>query len=350
MTQNLNFYNHRRILITGHTGFIGSWLTQWLNILNAEICGYSLDPPSQPNMFEALKLHEKIIDIRGNVNDSYLLREALKSFRPEVVFHLAAQPIVLASYDNPVETFQSNVTGTVTLLNEIRKVDSVKDIVVMTSDKTYRNNEWVYPYRETDSLGGWDPYSASKSCQDIVIDSFRKSYFHDAGIGISSVRAGNVVGGGDWGKYRIVPDLVKGIVNGETVIIRNPDSVRPWQYVLEPISGMILLAQKMHEDIKFSGALNLGPNNNRDVTVKELVEKFIDLWGKGRYEIQQNSNFGEANILSLDINKAKKVLGWFPKYTFDEALTKTVEWYKKYYEQVSVDQMTKNQIDEYMRK
>ena len=242
LNSSFNFYRGKRIFITGHTGFIGSWITKCLSILDAELCGYSLDPPSHPYMFEALDLGSETLDIRGDIRNKDFLKKTLDKFQPEIVFHLAAQPIVLDSYDNPVETFDTNVTGTVNLLNEIRQVDSVKTIVVMTSDKSYRNIEWVYPYRENDILGGKDPYSASKSCQDIVVDSFRESYFSNVGVGISSVRAGNVIGGGDWAPHRIIPDLVRGIVNGEKVKIRNPDSIRPWQYVLEPISGMLSLA------------------------------------------------------------------------------------------------------------
>ena len=345
-----NFYKNKKILITGHTGFIGSWLTKWLTMLDAEVCGYALDPPTRPNLFEALNLARKVSkDIRGDIRDTKLLRKTILSFQPEIVFHLAAQPIVLESYDNPLETFDTNVIGTVNLLNELRKVDSVKAIVVVTSDKSYRNNEWVYPYRENDELGGRDPYSASKSCQDIVVQSFRESYFSDSGIALSSARAGNVIGGGDWAKDRIVPDIVRGIVDGHPIIIRNPKSVRPWQHVLEPVSGMLLLAQKMYGDARFSGAWNFGPNNESDVTVREVVEKVIALWGAGEYKIEKNSPKKEAKYLSLDISKAKRELEWLPIYDIDRALEQTVKWYKEFYSSGNVSELTRHQIENYYK-
>ena len=342
------FFRGKKIFITGHTGFIGSWLTECLNLVGAEVCGYALDPPSRPNMFNTLALSESIMDLRGDVRVSNLLRRSVREFKPEIVFHLAAQPIVLDSYDNPVETFETNVTGTVNLLNELRQVDSVKTIIVMTSDKSYRNNEWVYPYRENDLLGGKDPYSASKSCQDIVVDSFRESYFLNTGVGISSVRAGNVIGGGDWAQFRIIPDLVRSIVKGETVKIRNPNSIRPWQHVLEPISGILTLAERMYSDIEFSGAWNLGPEQNTEISVKELVERFINIWGSGSYAIDEAHNHKEANYLQLDISKAKRKLNWAPRYNFSAALNETVEWYKEYYKKpATMDKKTGEQIEKY---
>jgi len=350
MQKKSDFYNGKRVLVTGHTGFIGSWLTKWLTMLDAEVCGYALNPPTQPNLFEALNLTRKVSkDIRRDIRDTKLLRKTILSFQPEIIFHLAAQPIVLESYDNPLETFDTNVIGTVNLLNELRKVDSVKAIVVVTSDKSYRNNEWVYPYRENDELGGRDPYSASKSCQDIVVQSFRESYFSDSGIALSSARAGNVIGGGDWAKDRIVPDIVRGIVDGHPIIIRNPKSVRPWQHVLEPVSGMLLLAQKMYGDARFSGAWNFGPNNESDVTVREVVEKVIAFWGTGEYKIEKNSPKKEAKYLSLDISKAKRELEWLPIYDIDRALEQTVKWYKEFYSSGNVSELTRHQIENYYK-
>jgi len=336
-------------LVTGHTGFMGSWLTKWLTMLNAEVCGYVLDPSTQPNMYETLNIKGVVSqDVRGDINNTELLRRTLGEFQPEIVFHLAAQPLVLESYEFPLETFHTNVIGTVNLLNELRKFDSVKAIIVVTSDKSYRNKEWVYPYRESDDLGGRDPYSASKSCQDIVVNSFRESYFSDSGISLSSVRAGNVIGGGDWAKDRIIPDIVRGIVSGHPVRVRNPNSVRPWQHVLEPISGMLFLAQRMHGDMKFSDAWNFGPNSERDVTVEEIVEKSIEYWKNGKYVIEDNSADKEAKYLSLDISKAKKELKWIPRYNINKALIETVEWYKSYYTNYSkIQDLTYKQITSY---
>lgn len=348
-THEINRLTGRKILVTGHTGFLGSWLTKWLTMLGSDVCGYALDPPTQPNLYDVLNLTKEISsDIRNDINDTESLNKTILDFKPEIVFHLAAQPIVLESYNNPLETFHTNVTGTVNLLNELRKTDSVKTIVVVTSDKSYRNNEWVYPYRESDELGGRDPYSASKSCQDIVVHSFRESYFADSGVGISSIRAGNVIGGGDWAKDRIVPDIVRGIVDGQLIRIRNPMSVRPWQHILEPVSGMLFLAQKMLNNIEFSGPWNFGPNNEREVTVMEIADKVIELWGKGRYEAENSSTEKEANFLSLDISKSKRELGWFPRYDIYRALKETVEWYKCYYNEFSkIEDMTEKQIMSY---
>jgi len=250
-----------------------------------------------------------------------------------------------------LETFDTNVIGTVNLLNELRKVDSVKAIVVVTSDKSYRNKEWVYPYRENDELGGRDPYSASKSCQDIVTSSFRESYFSDSGIALSSIRIGNVIGGGDWAKDRIVPDIVRGIVDGHPIIIRNPKSVRPWQHVLEPVYGMLLLTKKMFNSTRFSGAWNFGPISEMNVTVREIVDKVIELWGKGKYKVESSSAKKEAHFLSLDISKAKRELGLFPRYDINKALKETVEWYKTYYNDYSkIEGMTDKQIKSYSRR
>ena len=343
-----SFFKNRKILVTGHTGFIGSWLTKWLIMLSADVCGYALEPHTHPNMYDTLGLDKFLIYVKGDIRNAELLRKTLTEFQPEIVIHLAAQPIVLESYDNPVDTFDTNVTGTVNLLNELRNVDSVKTIIVMTSDKSYHNNEWVYPYRENDALGGRDPYSASKSCQDIVVDSFRESYFSDSRLGISSVRAGNVIGGGDWAPFRIIPDLVRGIVKGETVKIRSPHSVRPWQYVLEPISGILTLAQKMYNDIKYSGAWNFGPENHKEITVKELAQTFIGLWGSGNYSIEEIQSYNEANYLQLDISKAKRELKWTPRYNFSVALEETVGWYKEYYRNpTTMGKKTEEQIEKF---
>jgi CDP-glucose 4,6-dehydratase len=344
---DFTFYRGKRVFVTGHTGFIGSWLVKLLSMLNAEVCGYALGPPTKPNMYESLKMTPPIEDIRGDINKGPL-RKALKDFSPEIVFHLAAQPIVLEAYGNPAETFDTNVMGTVNLLDSIRTINSAKVIIVMTSDKVYENNDWVYPYREIDKLGGEDPYSASKSCQDIVVSSFRKSYFADLRIGISSIRAGNVIGGGDWGKYRIVPDIVRGITENKIIKIRNPESTRPWQHVLEPISGMLELAEKMWDHIDFSGEWNFGPNNQREITVKVLVNEFLKKWGSGSYTIAKDDEAKEANYLQLDISKAKNVLGWLPKYNFEEMIDETVRWYKAYYEDKdNIDSVTEKQIKAY---
>ena len=342
------FFNEKKVLITGHTGFIGTWLASWLNIERARICGYSLGPPTIPNMYETTNLPYDILEIAGDIRNTELLRKTVTDFQPEIVIHLAARPIVLESYDDPVSTFDVNVTGTVNLLNEIRKADSVKTVIVVTSDKSYKNNEWVYPYRENDILGGKDPYSSSKSCQELVVDSFMESYFADSGVSISSIRAGNVIGGGDWAKHRIIPDLVRGIKSNKAAKIRNPESVRPWQHVLEPISGILTLAEKMWNNAKYSGPWNFGPDYKPGITVLELVEKFINLYGSGKYEVEKNSNLVESQNLNLDISKVKSKLGWSPHYDFSKTVKVTAEWYRHYVENPdTIDQLTKKQIAEY---
>ena len=343
------FYKGKNVLVTGHTGFIGSWLTKVLSLSDSVILGYSLNPPTSPSMYDAIGLSKDVTDLRKDVRDKEALTKAIQEFEPEIVFHLAAQPIVLESYDNPTETFETNVMGTVNLLESLRKVGSAKVIIVMTSDKVYRNNEWVYPYRETDPLGGKDPYSASKSCQDIVVNSFRESYFDSMGVGISSIRAGNVIGGGDWGAHRIVPDAIRAITEKRSIIIRNPQAVRPWQYVLDPISGMLELAQKMCSNLEFSGDWNFGPVNSKPITVRELVETIINYWGAGSYRISQKKNYNakESNYLQLDSSKARMKLNWFTPYDFEETVRETVEWYRKYYDRKDVDSETETQIKRY---
>ena len=343
-----DFYANKRVLITGHSGFIGSWLTKWLTMMNTEVCGFSLDPPTVPNMYDIVNLRNSIMDIRGDIRNAESLQNVIREFKPEIVFHLAAQPIVLESYDNPVETFDVNVTGTANILNSLRNSDSVRTIIVVTSDKSYLNNGQFYPYRESDALGGKDPYSASKSCQDIVVNSFRESFFSDIGVGISAVRAGNVIGGGDFAKYRIIPDIVRAISESNTVIIRNPDSVRPWQHVLEPSSGVLSLAEKMYKDISFSGAWNFGPDPQSVRTVRELTETFIGYYGQGEFITQTNKSLKEATYLQIDISKANKELGWKPCYDFDKTVKTAVEWYRAYLEgSKDLDEITKKQINEY---
>ncbi len=349
MSEVLSFFKEKKILVTGHTGFIGSWLTKWLTMIGADVCGFSLEPPSSPNLYDLLKFNKSIKDIRGDIRDRNLLRSCLTQFKPEIAIHLAAQPLVLESYINPVETFDVNVTGTVNLFNELRNIPSLRTIIVMTSDKAYHNNEWPYPYRENDPLGGSDPYSASKSCQDIVVNSFRESVFSDIGVGVASVRAGNVIGGGDFAKDRIVPDIVRSIISGDIMKMRNPNSIRPWQHVLEPIYGILSLANKLYRDIKLSGAWNFGPYPQPAITVKTLADIFLECYGKGNYEIKENQKFNESNYLKIDISKAIMHLGWFPVLKIEDAIAKTAVWYKEYVNnKIQSGDLIEQQIQKYM--
>ncbi len=331
-------YNGKTILITGHTGFKGGWLAMWLESLGANVIGYSLDPPSNPSFFEATNLSSHIVDIRGDILDRDKLYQVITKYRPEYIFHLAAQPLVRVSYENPHDTFNINVIGTVNVLESIRVAQYPTVCVCITSDKCYENKEWDYAYRENDQLGGHDPYSASKGAAELVIASYRKSFFASEGsipiCALSSARAGNIIGGGDWAKNRIVPDCIRSLMKDKPIKIRNPTAVRPWQLILDPLFGYLWLSHKMKEHpALYSDAWNFGPYYTNNVNVQTLTEKIIREWGTGNWEStsKNQNNLHEANFLKLDITKSVTKLGWKPVYGIDEAIRKTLEWYKNYY-------------------
>lgn len=343
-------YKGKTVLVTGHTGFMGSWLTETLNLMGAVVVGFSLDPPTVPNMYEITGLDKKVTSIKGDVKDLQALKSTLSEFSPDFVFHLAAQSLVLKSFEVPVETFSTNVMGTVNILESLRGAKNIKSIVVVTSDKSYKNKGWEYPYREIDELGGRDPYSASKSCADVVVNSYRESFFTGAGIGLSSVRAGNIIGGGDFADNRLIPDLVRSLMKEEPLRIRNPDSVRPWQHVLDPINGMLKLAQLMNENpLKYSANWNLGPLDSA-VSAKYLVDRCIDKFGRGSYVVEQSTLVQEEKILKLDINKAMDQLKWKPVWSIETALSRTVEWYEAYLENLDMGKVTTHQIYDFYGK
>ncbi len=333
-----NTYKNKKVLITGHTGFKGSWLAIWLKELCAEVIGYALDPPSDPNNFEATKLKETITHIHGDICDLDRLMETFKKYQPEFVFHLAAQPLVRLSYDKPKLTFDTNVGGTVNIFEAVRKTDSVKVLVNITSDKCYENREWIWGYRENDPMGGHDPYSASKGCAELVFNAYLKSFFyHNAAqgrtIGAASARAGNVIGGGDWGKDRLVPDCIRALSNGEKIGIRSPNAIRPWQHVLEPLGGYLLLGSALWQNPqKYSGAWNFGPENSSHLTVAEMADRLIKYWGEGKWEdLSDPKAVHEANLLKLNCDKAHAELNWYSALTIDECLQMTADWYKEFY-------------------
>ena len=333
-----NIYQNKRVLITGQTGFKGSWLSIWLKELRAEVIGYSLEPPSEPNNFDASRLKNRIIHIHGDVRNLDHLLEAFHQYQPEFVFHLAAQPLVRLSYEEPKLTFDTNVGGTVNVLEAVRLTNSVKVIVNMTSDKCYENREWVWGYRENDPMGGHDPYSASKGCAELAFNAYLKSFFrkepsNDRTIGAASVRAGNVIGGGDWGKDRIIPDCVRALSANESIGIRNPHAVRPWQHVLEPLSGYLWLGALLQEDPqKYSGAWNFGPDDDSHLTVAEMVNRLIKYWGIGPWhDLSDPKAPHEAKLLKLCCDKAHAELKWYSALSIDECLQMTAEWYKEYY-------------------
>jgi len=355
----LDIYKGKKVLVTGNTGFKGSWLSIWLVELGAKVIGYSLGPPTEPNMFEATGLENKNVNIIGDVRDERQLLSAFEAHQPDFVFHLAAQPIVRRSYKEPRLTYETNVMGTVNLLEAVRKTKCARVVIVITSDKCYENKESIYGCREMDPMGGDDPYSSSKGCAELVVSAYRTSFF-DSGNGsqrvtLSSVRAGNVIGGGDWGEDRLVPDCVRALSAEKEIVIRNPASIRPWQHVLEPLGGYLLLGTKMYENNeRYLGAWNFGPSENGVISVEEVVKRIISYWGNGKYRIESSANAPhEAGSLRLDCSKARAVIGWKPTYTINEALIETVTWYKEFYERRDASDLydyTVMQIMKYMMK
>lgn len=325
-----DFYKGKTVLVTGATGFKGSWLAYWLYEMGANVIGYSLAPLNEDDHFNLLKLNEKIKHIEANILDVDKLKEVFNQYKPEVVFHLAAQALVRYSYDEPKLTFDTNVAGSVNVLEAIRATTSVKSVIYVTSDKAYKNKEWEWGYRENDELGGHDPYSASKAAAEIIFSSYKDSFFSkNENIGVGTVRAGNVIGGGDWALDRIIPDCIKALSKGNPIVIRNPHATRPWQHVLEPLSGYLLLAVQLYnEPKKYSGAWNFGPNIKSIRTVKELSKKVISVFGKGEIDIQFDSNANhEASILHLNCDKSNMKLNWYPTWDFDDTIECTVNWY-----------------------
>ncbi|MDQ3017020.1 MAG: CDP-glucose 4,6-dehydratase [Bacteroidota bacterium] len=337
-----DFYKGKRVLVTGHTGFKGSWLVQVLLNFGAEVVGVSLAPETTPNMFDVLGIQSKIKNYFTDIRDFEVLHKIFKEEKPEIVFHLAAQAIVRTSYDDPIKTISTNVVGTAHVLEAVRSTESVKSAVIITTDKVYENKEWHYAYRENDPLGGYDPYSASKAAADIIANSYIQSFFNPKDFKVKHqtlvaiARAGNVIGGGDWAEYRLIPDIVRSIYEKkEKIQSRNPHAVRPWQHVLEPLSGYLLLGEKLYQgEVELSGAWNFGPTNESFVTVGELIDEAIKILGEGEHEHIPDSSKHEAHNLKLDINKAHSILKWKPRLAFNDTLQMTYGWYKNYYNNV----------------
>ena len=334
-------YNGKTVLVTGHTGFKGSWLSYWLHELGANVIGYSLNIPTNPSHIELLDMN--IVSIEGDIRDQQKLNSVLESYRPDIVFHLAAQPLVRYSYINPVETYEVNVIGTLKVFEACRQSESVRAIVNITSDKAYENKEWVWGYREIDPMGGYDPYSASKGCAELVTTSYRRSYFNiekygkDHHVLLASCRAGNVIGGGDWGKDRLIPDIMMAASSGEKVSLRNPNAIRPWQHVLEPLSGYLHLGWKLLEGEKaFAGGWNFGPSDDA-VRVQEVVESARFHWSKIEYGIDREGHPHEAKMLKLDCSKAHTQLHWRDVWDLQTTIEKVTKWYEIYYEKAYVN-------------
>lgn len=342
------FYRGKRVLVTGHTGFKGSWLCRILTLAGAEVTGYSLLPPTDPSLFEIAGLEDTIDSVTGDIRDYGHLKQIFDRVRPELVFHLAAQPIVRDSYKNPVYTYETNVMGTVHVLECVRLTDSVRSFLNVTTDKVYENREWEYGYRECDPLDGYDPYSNSKSCSELVTHSYRKSFFSDGRTAISTSRAGNVIGGGDFANDRIIPDCVRAAAAKKDIIVRNPYSTRPYQLVLEPLAVYLTIAMRQYEDRKFQGYYNVGPDDRDCVTTGSLTDIFCREWGgEVKWVNQYDGGPHEANFLKLDCSRIKRVLGWSPRYGVKEAVEKTVEWTWAYLAGADMLEKTDLQIREF---
>ncbi|WP_231890223.1 CDP-glucose 4,6-dehydratase [Methylomonas methanica] len=331
------FWKDKRVLLTGHTGFKGSWLSLWLQSKQAHVVGYALEPPTNPSLFEVAEVEKGMTSIIGDIRDLSQLQAVFDKYQPEIVIHMAAQPLVRYSYSEPVETYSTNVMGTVNLLEAVRHTGSVKAVVNVTSDKCYENREWVWGYRENEAMGGYDPYSNSKGCAELVTAAYRNSYFHpdkysDHGVALASARAGNVIGGGDWAEDRLIPDIIRAISQGQPVNIRNPHAIRPWQHVLEPLSGYLLLAEKLHEaGPNYAEAWNFGPNEDDAKPVRWIVEHLTMNWGEGAsWVVDSGEHPHEAHYLKLDCSKAKARLAWSPRWCLQDTLNAIIIWQQAY--------------------
>lgn len=343
------FWNGKKVLITGHTGFKGSWLAFWLKMLGAQVGGFALAPDAEPNLFENLKLENEIESVIGDIRNLSDFEKVLQNFEPEIIFHLAAQSLVRRSYREPVETYAINLIGTINILEAVRQTNSVKSVVIVTTDKVYENREWLWAYRENERLGGFDPYSNSKACAELAVATYRNSFFSESNCLIATARAGNVIGGGDWSKDRLLPDVFRSLVFDEKLEIRNPASIRPWQHVLEPLAGYMKLAEKLyHGERDFAGAWNFGPSDEDAKPVGSILEKIKEIWEEDiNWETAREGQPHEAGILKLDSTKARNHLGWQPKLSLDEAIKLTAEWYRAFRDGKDLIELTAEQIDFY---
>lgn len=350
-----SFWQGKRVFITGHTGFKGSWLTLWLHSMGAVLKGFSLNPPTEPSLYQSAAVNSVIDSTIGDIRDFDKLYSAINEFKPEIVFHMAAQPLVRLSYDEPIETYSTNVMGTVHLLEAVKRVGGVKAVINITSDKCYENREWVWGYRENEAMGGYDPYSNSKGCAELVASSYRNSFFNEKdygkhGVALASVRAGNVIGGGDWAKDRLIPDILRSFENQQTVIIRNPHAIRPWQHVLEPLSGYIIIAQRLYsEGLAFAEGWNFGPREDDAMPVQFIVETMVKIWGDdAAWQLDGADHPHEAHYLKLDCSKARSRLQWQPRWDLVETLGRIVRWHKAWIAGEDMLVLTQREINEYM--
>ncbi len=344
----LDFYKGKRVFITGHTGFKGTWLAKILLLAGAEVVGYSLEPPTHPSLFVLSDLESRISSIRGDVRDLDSLKRAFYEASPDLAFHLAAQPIVRESYKNPHLTYETNVMGTVNFLECVRESHTVKSVVNVTTDKVYENKEWEWGYRENEPLNGYDPYSNSKSCSELVTHCYKNSFFNNSDIGVSTARAGNVIGGGDFAKDRIIPDCLRAAIEERDIVVRNPYSIRPFQHVLEPLNAYLLIGEKQFYDKSYQGCYNVGPNEEDSIATGELVDLFCEKWGRGLAWVNEyDGGPHEANFLKLDCSKLKKNFNWKPRWNIEDAMEKTVEWARFYLSNCDISGVMDRQIQEF---
>jgi len=351
---NTTFWRGKKVFLTGHTGFKGSWLSLWLQQLGAEVTGYALSPPTEPSLFEVASVAQGMNSVIGDIRDGAVLMKAMQAAAPDIVIHMAAQPLVRRSYVDPVETYSTNVMGTVHLLEAVRQTKSVRAVVNVTSDKCYDNKEWVWGYRENEPMGGFDPYSNSKGCAELVTSAYRNSFYDPAkyrehGVAIASGRAGNVIGGGDWAEDRLIPDILSAISSGAPVLIRSPHSIRPWQHVLEPLSGYLQLAQKLYEDgIAYAEGWNFGPSDEDAKPVQWIVDQLTQKWGDGAsWQLDKGDHPHEAHYLKLDCSKARMKLDWQPRWHLGQALEMIVDWQRAWLAKEDMRSFTLEQIDLY---
>lgn len=345
MKFNLNVYNKRKVLVTGHTGFKGAWLCKLLSMAGAEVTGYSLALPTEPSLFKLANIEREIDSVFGDIRNLSDLQKIFEENRPEIVLHLAAQPIVRDSYLNPVYAYETNVMGTVNVLECVRKTSSVKSFLNVTTDKVYLNKEWPWGYRENEELDGFDPYSNSKSCSELVTHSYKNSFFADGKVAISTARAGNVIGGGDFAHDRIIPDCIRAAIANENIIVRNPFSTRPYQHVLEPLTAYLMIAAMQYEDVKYAGYYNVGPDDVDCFQTGALVDLFVSKWGEGiKWFNEHGGGPHEANFLKLDCSKLKTVFGWKPRWNLETAIEKVVEWTKLWQSGEDVNVVMEKQI------
>lgn len=344
------FWQDKRIYLTGHTGFKGSWLSLWLAEMGAVVKGYALNPPTNPSLFEEAKVAEKVDSQIGDIRDFEILKSSMVAFNPDILIHMAAQPLVRLSYKEPLETYDTNVMGVAKVLEAARSCQNLKAIVNVTTDKCYENKEWVWGYREDEPMGGYDPYSSSKGCAELVTSAYRRSFMQEQGVGLASARAGNVIGGGDWADDRLIPDILRAFEQNKPVIIRNPASTRPWQHVLEPLSGYLVLAQSLYQNPqKFAEGWNFGPYEDDAKPVDWILNHMVLNWPGANWELDKDAHPHEAGYLKLDISKAKAMLNWHPTWRLEQTLARIIQWHRAWLNKKDMQIVCLNEINEFMR-